>query len=124
MNSIFLSAEKSAEQAGGILDEIVNTAIIGFGMVFLILALIWGILEIFGAVARASSKKHEKTKDKEKASSPVTPQEPEASISDSADDSADDSQTVAAIMAAISAYIGKPLGSFRVVSFRRNGTKQ
>ncbi len=113
MQNIFLTAAGTALTVGGSMaDEIINTAVIGFAMVFVILALIWGVLEIFGAVARSSGRK--KTNDSKEEPISVPTALP-------TDGEADDGEIVAAIIAAVSAYNSKPSSSFRVVSFRRSG---
>ena len=82
--------------------------IIGLGMVFAVLSLLWGILEIFKVLfyKKATAEKQAETADEifqtvEK-------------ISDT-----DETELIAVLAAAISAYSEKPLSSFKVVSFRQ-----
>ena len=92
------------------LNSILTTGVGGYLLVFVVLALIWFILAIFG---KAFEKKEKPEKEEAPAPkpAPVAPA-PAAPV-------ADDTAVVAAIVAAISAYTGKPAGGFRVVSFRK-----
>lgn len=92
------------------LNSILTTGVGGYLLVFVVLALIWFILAIFG---KAFEKKEKPEKEEAPAPTPapVAPA-PAAPV-------ADDTAVVAAIVAAISAYTGKPAGGFRVVSFRK-----
>ena len=83
-----------------------STAVIGYIVVFAVLAIIWGILEIFGKVFNRKTDKA------------VTLPAPETDAIPVAE--ADNmEEIVAAITAAISMYSDKPASSFRVVSFRK-----
>lgn len=97
------------------LSHIVNTALVGYLLVFAVLAIIWGILEIFG---RVLSKKSQKSNGALSGDTVLD------SVSDSSvqnnTESGNEEEIVAAIAAAISSYTQKPLSSFRVVSFRKN----
>ena len=87
---------------------VLSTAVVGYLVVFTVLALIWGILEIFGKVF---NKKTDKA---------VTLPAPEpAAIPVAEADNDNTEEIVAAITAAISMYSDKPASSFRVVSFRK-----
>lgn len=83
-----------------------STAVIGYIVVFVVLAIIWGILEIFGKVFNKKT---------DKAVTLPAP-EPDAVPVAEADNTG---ETVAAIIAAISMYSDRPASSFRVVSFRK-----
>ena len=91
------------------IESILTTGIGGYLLVFVVLALIWLILAIFGKFFDRKPKP-EKPKQAE-----VIPTEPEPVAPSAQDDTA----VVAAIVAAISAYTGKPAGGFKVVSFRK-----
>lgn len=110
MNTFALfSDEVSASYSiGEKLETILTTAVGGYLLVFLVLALIWGVLEIFNT---AFGKKKQPPVPKEEPA-PVPMEEPTPSLPD-------ETELVAAIAAAIAAYTDKPLGSFRVVSFRK-----
>ena len=99
----------------------VETTLLGMGIVFSVLILIWIILAIFGKIATAGSKpKKEKPAPKAApapAAAPAAPVAPAPAASD-------DSELVAAITAAVSLCMDMPVGSFRVVSFRKTNTKQ
>ncbi len=92
------------------LESILTTGVGGYLLVFVILALIWLILAVFG---KAFAKKDEKPRTIIIPSDPAPAPEPVAPVE------TDDTAVVAAIVAAISAYEGKPASGFRVVSFRK-----
>ena len=84
--------------------------LIGMSVVFAVLILLWGALELFHLVTATIEKK---TKAKEPAPAPVP-----ASETVAPDD--DESELIAVMAAAIAAASEEnPEGSFRVVSFRR-----
>ena len=86
----------------------------GMGTVFIVLALLWAIIAIFGAVSKATAGKAKKS----------APVQPEAVAEVTA--SEDDGEIVAAIMAAIEAYrAGEGLAGrgYRVVSFKKRSVK-
>ena len=94
------------------LEIILTTALGGFALVFVVLALIWGVLEVFNKIF---SKKNPTDSPAEEAS-PVTPS---AVAEAPAETASGDEEIVAAIIAAISSYTNKPVSGFRVVSFRK-----
>ena len=99
----------------------VETTLLGMGIVFSVLILIWIILAIFGKIATAGSKpKKEKPAPK---AAPAPAPAPAAPVAP-APAASDDSELVAAITAAVSLCMDMPVGSFRVVSFRKTNTKQ
>lgn len=112
MNMIFMSLAGASETLtlSEKLSQILSTAVTGYLLVFAVMALIWGILEIFGKVFGGKKRGDEK---------------PEPTVikkEETAPEAADDErEVVAAIMAAISAYTDKPQSSFRVVSFKKVG---
>lgn len=81
----------------------------GYLLIFVVLALIWGILEIFNLVAKKKNAPSEG-----KAPSEPTPEPPAVTESET-----NDEEIVAAIVAAIAAYEQKKPSGFRVVSFRK-----
>lgn len=83
-----------------------STAVIGYIVVFAVLAIIWGILEIFGKVFNKKTDKAVTLPAPEPAAIPVA----EADNTE---------EIVAAITAAISMYSDRPASSFRVVSFKK-----
>ena len=111
MSFLNFSEEVSSDLTlGEKLNQILTTGIGGYILVFVILALIWFILALFGKIF------DKKTKIKKvEAVSPVT--EPTPSVPAHVEQ--DDKAIVAAIVAAISAYEGKPTSAFKVVSFRK-----
>lgn len=97
--------------------------LIGMGMIFAVLALLWGVLAIFKIVfAKPEPKKAKPVAEVKTA--PVAVVEPEPVAAEQNDD-----ELIAVITAAVAAYIadeepGAYQGGFRVVSFRRaNGGK-
>jgi len=96
------------------LETIVTTAVGGFLLVFLVLAIIWLILELFGKVFAKSTDSPAVIVEEELPLPPTRVEpvpQPTPIVSDE--------EIVAAIVAAISAHTGKPVGRFRVVSFRK-----
>ena len=95
------------------LENILTTAVGGFVLVFVSLALIWGLLELFSVLF--TKKKTVKPQNK-----PAPEIQPE--IVAPAEESADETELVAVITAAITAYRsaeGASSAGFRVVSFRK-----
>ncbi len=91
------------------LNSILTTGVVGYLLVFVILAIIWLIIALVG--------KCFDKKPKEKKTTRVIPADPSPAVE--AAPATDDSAIVAAIVAAISSYEDKPAGNFRVVSFRK-----
>jgi len=96
--------------------------VVGLGMVFAVLALLWLVLTVF-----FRQKKEKPTAPKQEAPAPVAPPAP---VSETLVNDGVDGATVAAITAAISAMIESDpalksqfAGGFRVVSFRRVGSR-
>ena len=106
-------------ELGEAVIKAVEVTVLGLGMVFLVLAILWGVLAIF-KVLFSGEKKSEKTN----ADLPVAPvAEPEPVEAE-----ADDGELIAVITAAIEAYRASEsggdenyAGGFRVVSFKRAG---
>ena len=91
--------------------------LVGMLMIFTVLSILWGVLIIFKLIF-ARPKKEKKAKE---APAPVAEAAPVASVAPSA---SDDAELVAILTAAIYAYESEknpdvPVGSFRVVSYRR-----
>jgi Na+-transporting methylmalonyl-CoA/oxaloacetate decarboxylase gamma subunit len=96
--------------------------LMGIGIVFSVLLLIWGALELFHYLCatlpeqlkakKAAAKAAESEAPKSEAAAPVAPVAPVAAP-------IGDTELVAVITAAIAASENAPVGSFRVVSFRR-----
>lgn len=91
------------------LESILTTGVVGYLLVFVILAVIWFIIALVG--------KFFDKKPKEKKTAEAIPADPSPDVAEAT--AADDSAIVAAIVAAISSYEDKPAGNFRVVSFRK-----
>lgn len=101
------------------LENILTTAVGGYLLVFVVLALIWMLLEIFGKLISGKKPKEEKASVSEPVPEPAP--EPVTEVIEEAPSyyEEDELEIIAAITAAISAYDDKPVGSFRVVSFRK-----
>ena len=96
--------------------------VVGMGMIFAVLATLWGVLAIFKLIFAGKTPKEPKAAPAPKtvAPAPVVETVPVAEASDDA--------LVAVITAAVAAYIaeeepGAYANGFRVVSFRRTGTR-
>ena len=90
--------------------------LLGMGMIFTVLALLWGVLAIFKLVFAEKAPKTEKPK-----AAPVAPAEP-TSVEEAASAMAtDDTALIAVLTAAVAAYRDAEgeSGGFRVVSFKR-----
>ncbi len=97
----------------------VPTAILGVATVFVVLALIWGCLEVFKYVFYTIPERN-------KNGAVSNPAEENAPVTEVIEDTTDDGEIVAAIIAAITAMRadeaaadGKRPTGFRVVSFRK-----
>lgn len=89
-------------------------AVVGLLTVFAVLAIIWGLLELFHLLSNRKPTRAAESETAEPAT-PVPAVSPSAPAADS-----DDEEIVAVIAAAIAAAQNEnPLGSFRVVSFQR-----
>ena len=108
--------------------------LIGMGTVFLVLATLWAVIAVFGAVARLKEKKERERIMEEVRNSPAPNDaktknaEARPLITDTDEEEEEDpSALIAVITAAIEAYraaAGAPAGGYRVVSFRRKNTKK
>ncbi|MCL2157770.1 MAG: OadG family protein [Oscillospiraceae bacterium] len=93
----------------------VETMLIGMAIVFSVLILLWGVLELFGFV---SKKITEKTNEPKKAELPeITINENIENIE--AVNESEEDELVAVISAAVAAALEKPVSGFRVVSFKK-----
>jgi sodium pump decarboxylase gamma subunit len=92
----------------------VEVMLAGMAIVFSVLILLWGILELFGYVSKKIT---------EKAKKPATLQQNEKTaeiISESANKKdEDENEIIAAITAAVSCVMDKPVSGFKVVSFKK-----
>ncbi len=101
------------------LSNILSTGVVGYLVVFAVLAVIWAVLAIFGRVAAGSGEGE--SVDGVSVGGAVTPAVTDGdSYEEEYTEGYDDGELIAAIAAAISAHTGKPLSSFRVVSFKRS----
>ena len=99
-----------------------QTVLLGMGMVFSVLAILWGVLSIFKVIFVGKAPKAEKPEvKKEVKAEPIAKPAPVAQPTAQSND-----ELIAVLTAAVAAYMaeeGTPVadGSFRVVSFRRVG---
>ena len=99
-----------------------QTVLLGMGMIFAILGLLWGVLSLFKLVFVGAAPKAPKAQKVPEAKKEVKTEE--AVVTAPAAQDSNDAQLVAVITAAIAAYMADegveaPDGSFRVVSFKR-----
>ena len=94
-----------------------TTLILGMLTVFSVLLIIMIVLYIIGAIFK---KKDQKAK-KQTAVTPAAPVQPETIENEP--EAADDGQIVAVITAAVAMCMDEPVGSFRVVSFKKTSAK-
>lgn len=132
MNRFFLTAAEAAtEDLGGFMSPerlalAGQVVLIGLGMVFAVLALLWGILSIFGKIMTRTQKQSAPA-------APVAPVEPAAPVAEEpvADAATvtetDDGELIAVITAAVTAAIesdeelsSRFASGFRVVSFKKS----
>lgn len=95
-----------------------QTALLGMGVIFSVLIILWAVLAVFKLVFYKGDKKDETPAAPKAAPAPVS--EPELTPVYSEQN---DAELVAAITAAISVMMDAPETSFRVVSFRRTAKK-
>ena len=99
-----------------------QTPLLGIGMVFSVLALLWGVLAIFKLIFAGKTPKAPKAPKEVKA--PKAEKKTETVAAPVVAQSAgDDAQLIAVITAAVAAYMAEEgtdyAGGFRVVSFKR-----
>ena len=94
-----------------------QTTLLGLGVVFSVLIILWAVLAVFKLVFYKGDKKE---KEPAAPAEPTPVSEPELTPIYSEQD---DAEIVAAITAAISVMMDAPAASFRVVSFRRTASK-
>ena len=119
--SLFNNTARFGDDGGyeSVVDVFTNGApyaLVGILTVFSVLAIIWGVLELFHLLSHGKKKKND-------IPTPVTVTEPQPVLSLPCPESkpvANDEEIVAVIAAAIAAAQNEnPIGSFRVVSFKR-----
>ena len=111
MTFLAVDVTKPLESAGEKFAYGGQMLLIGMSVVFSVLLILWGALELFHLIVTKLPAAIEKKRAKET----PAPTEP---VAENAED--DDSEIVAVIAAAIAAASEEnPAGSFRVVSFRR-----
>ena len=92
--------------------------LLGMGMIFCVLGILWGVLTLFKIVFVGKDKKptEQKTEKVETPKAPVSEQPAAVSAP------ADDTQLIAVLTAAVAAYRDAEgeVGGFRVVSFKRS----
>lgn len=121
LNQLFLTATFDPTQPMEIAEALpygLKTTLLGMGVVFAVLIILWAVLAMFKVVfykAPESEKKAEAVKTEAPAPTPVAEPAPVAYT--------DDAELVAVITAAIASMLDAPETSFRVVSFRRTAKK-
>lgn len=108
---IIIAAETLGERAMTALKD----SILGMVVIFAALGIIWAAIEIMHAIVAAVTKKKSKQSAPAEEAAPAVPEVTE-------DEGEDEAAVVAAITAALSVMLDQPVGSFRVVSFKRTGS--
>ena len=108
---LYSLAEFGENSKSSLLDSL-----LGMGVVFAVLAILWGSIELFHVCFKAatSRKKKEQT-----VPEPAKPVGPENEIPVETEPEEDELEIIAAISAALSEYLNVPQSAFRVVSFKR-----
>ena len=128
---VFLAAEFAYDTWGEKLALCGRMLLTGMGTVFLVLAFLWGVIAIFGAVAKLAEKRERERIMEEVRNSPA-PNDAKKPVSVPETSPVEEEEEnsgalIAVITAAIEAYRsaeGLPAGSYRVVSFRKKNTKK
>ena len=115
INPVFLSDAIVLETMADRLSYGLQTALLGMGVVFAVLIILWAVLGVFKLVFAKPATKKEPAK----APAPVVTEAP-ATVTVT---QPDDAELVAVITAAIASMLDAPETSFRVVSFRRTAKK-
>lgn len=110
--SIIIAAETLGERVMTSLKD----SLLGMAVVFAALCVIWLAIEILHACVAAGSKK--KSDKSAKSAEETAP----AALETAEPQGEDEAAVVAAITAALSVMLEEPVGSFRVVSFKRVGS--
>ncbi len=120
MNNLILTDTVVLDSMSDKLFYGLQTTLLGLGIIFLVLGILWLSLVIFRFVFYdLKNKKTEAPAVKAPAPAPVA----EAVATPMSVSEADEAELVAAITAAISIVMDQPQTSFRVVSFRRTASK-
>ena len=107
--------------SGDAIKYALEMTLLGMGMIFAVLGILWGALAIFKLIF-ARPKKEKKTAEAKVEAAPEAVSEPAYAPAPAA--AADDGELIAILTAAIAAYEAEqnpnaPIGNFRVVSYRR-----
>ena len=128
---VFLATEFAYETWGEKFALSGRMILTGMGTVFFVLLVLWGVIAIFGAVAKAEQKRENKRIMEEVKNSPAPYDQKAADTTEAPADvtetAEDDGALIAVITAAIEAYRsaeGLSNTSYRVVSFKRKNTKK
>ncbi len=94
-----------------------QTALLGMGVIFAVLIILWAVLSVFKLVFYKGGNEEAPAKAAATGAPTLAPAPTPVQAQ------ADDAELVAAITAAIAVVMDKPQTSFRVVSFRRTASK-
>lgn len=114
MNYMFVASTVGERTA-----EALQDSLIGMLVVFLSLSVLWAVIEIFHFIIAGTTGKKENNKAKKAEKIEENPTNEVNSVSAVSDENTDNGALIAAITAAVSVCIDAPVGSFRVVSFRK-----
>ena len=121
---LMLAADASAFENMTFADRVsesLRISLLGMGMVFAVLAVLWLVLEVFRYVFYDLQNKGKH--DEKKPEKPAVKAEPAPAPAVTQVAAAEDTEIVAAITAALCVMLDKPATGFRVVSFRKTGTR-
>ena len=114
INPVFLSDAIVLETMADKVSYGLQTMLLGMGVIFAVLIILWAVLGVFKLVFAKPARKEEK---------PAAPAPVPVVEAPPAAPAADDAELVAVITAAIASMLDAPQTSFRVVSFRRTAKK-
>lgn len=97
------------------------TTLLGMMIVFAVLAVLWGAIELFRVIMQSFSGKS--ASGAEKPASPAPAASPAITSAPTQTYAQSDEEIVAAITAALAEYLGTSESSFRVVSFKKVAPK-
>lgn len=98
--------------------------VVGMLMIFSVLAILWGCIELFRLILTSAQKKKDAKARKSTKAETAPAKAAEAKEKSKAEPApqaelTDESEIVAAISVALAEYLNEPMSSFRVVSFRK-----
>ncbi|MBE7022336.1 MAG: methylmalonyl-CoA decarboxylase [Ruminococcaceae bacterium] len=93
-------------------------AVIGICTVFIVLAILWGVLELMRVFFTKDAKKEKKPAEKAAPAPAPMAAVAKAPVA-SAAGAAEDEELIAVLAAAVAAYLGQPVSRFQIKNYRR-----